>query len=926
MKNTKKVVALALALSVSSQAIPSYAEGGVVDTSVNESVDTSAPIANDELMAIIDEENGEVSISQNCIYDLESGIDEESVKAYVYEEGSKDKGEAIEMTGTSFSDFSVKAEIPETEGNLVVEVHASDLAGNESVVSKTTINKDSVESDGVYSNYFFQPENGYFDTKKITINPKMPFVIGADFTDADNDMSDVNVIVNTDANNCSNGVLFTGSFNSDGESKGDGTGVVSVKKVDFENYGYKYTRANMTMDFSGAKHGSSYYIWVNAGSGEYSRIEPPIVMDSKAPESSKEVDLTLSSDNMLLVAIDGVYDEGSNLKDVYALLKNEDLSEPVRVLMYPNGDSLTTKLYGGSIDLKTLDVSKGEFTVEVYAVDNCHNEGMVSSGKILKDVKIESEETVDMSGAQNQVGGTSWFKYNGTIDLSVLSESKGKVYNGAQVIINEDSSDPYNKVVSEFKLGSKEDLTNIKDNEYIEFVGGNYNIYKPKKKSNIYSNELLAQLKLKDRAYNKKLSVWVRFYTDGGITSEFAQAQDIIATDYTLPTIKVSEVSNDYYIKAEDKESGIKYVEVYDRDGLLITEDYSEASGLYVSKDKNPSTITVVDCVNNKIVYDVINKKIIEAASTQGLPSAPTGPDKYINLNEKPNTEKPENNKPNTEKPENNKPNTEKPENNKPNDDKPTEDNGGDQGGQDKPDTDKPNNDGNGDKPDSDNNDKPNTEKPNTDKPDSDNNNGAVGDNDSTDGNDGDATDKPNTDKPNNDGDKPNTEKPDSDGNVGDEIEKPNTDKPDSDGNDNGSDDSNDGSDNDSNGDSGNDSDADSDNDSDDSNDSTNKPSTDGNGDSADKPSDKPNTDSNNGGTNSGSSNDGVVSKPQDGQAGSNGNTNNGSNSNTNNGSNNNTTTTKPTLPQTGGTSSILVGAIGAITSAVGYVLARKRK
>lgn len=919
MKNTKKVVALALALSVSSQAIPSYAEGVTADTSVNASVDvaedTAAPSANDELKAVVDEKNGEVTISQNCIYDLESGIDEESVKAYVYEEGSEDKGEAIEMAGTSFSDFSVKAEMPEAEGNLVVEVHASDLAGNESVVSKATINKgDTKASSREYSGHFYEPENGYFDTEKITINPKKPFVIGVDFTDPSNDMSELKVIVNTNGSNYSNGIIYTGSFKSNGDSKGDATGTVSVKDVSFENYGYGSTRANMAVDFGNAKHASSYYIWVSDETGNYSKVEYPIVIDSKAPETSEKVDLSLSRDEILFVSMDGVEDAGSSVKEVYALIKNEKLSEPVRVWMLPNGDSLTTKLYEGNYDLKTLNVNKGEFTIEVYAIDNCGNEGMIATGKIEKDTKIESEEFVDMEGQQNQVGGTSWYKYNGVVKLSAISESKDSVYNGAQVIITEDGSDPFKKVIAEFKLGSKQDLTNATNNKYVELVSGDYSISKRKAAGDTYVNELTTEIKLKDGAYNKKLHVWVQFYADNGLTSKFTKVNNTIATDYTLPSIAVTEISNGYFIKADDEESGLKYVEVYDKDGLLITEDYSEADGLIVAKDKNPSTITVVDCVNNKIVYDVVNKKIIEAASTQGLPKAPTEDDKYIDLNAKPDAkpeekpdvkpeEKPEgeNNggqgnpdvkpeeKPDVkpeEKPDADKPNTDKPEDkpvDKPNTDKPNND------GQDKPNTDKPNNDGQ---------DKPNTDKPNTDKP--------------------------NTDKPNNDGNGDNGSNDGNNGGTGNDVEKPNTDKPNTDGNgDNGSTDgdnvSNDGD-----------------------NGSTDKPAekpntdgNDGNG-STDKPADKPNTDGNDGNNgNSGNNgndgnNGGVVSKPQDGQSsnnngGANGTTNGGAN---NGAANNGTTNTpaKPTLPQTGGTSSILVGAFGAVTSAIGYVLTRKRK
>ena len=628
MKNTKKAVALALALSVTSQAVPSFAEG----VEVKETSDVVAPSTNNALETTVNEKTNEITITQKGIYDLDSGLDVNSVKAYVYEEGSEDKGNAVYLNGNDFSDFTATTKVKSLDSNLVVEVYASDLAGNETEINSKVLVASERASTNNYTGYFFEPGNGYLANNKVTINPKLDFVIGLDFIDGANNLSDIKVILNTSESDCSSGILFSGSINKDsGVSANVNTGSVNIKSSSFENYGYGSTRVNVTIDSSKMANESKYYVWVTDSNGDYKKVEYPIVMDTKAPESTENVDLTLSADNVLFVTMDGVEDSGSNIREVYALIKNDSLSQPERVWMLPNGDSLTTKLYEGSFDLKTLNVAKGEFTVEVYAIDNCGNEGVISTGKISKDMSIESEEVVNIDGQANQENGIFWFGYNGQLQITSMSESLSKVYNGAQIIINEDANDYSKKVLTEFKIGSKEDLTNITDNKYFELMDRKYTTSKSGSGTYDYSNTATALVKFKEGAYNKTVYVWVVYYTDDGIYSTPIKFQSPIQTDYVAPSVTITKESNNYVIKATDNESGIKSVVAYDANGLVIADEYLAETGMVVSEDLNPSTVTVTDQVNNKVIYNVKTGEVIEGVGGTELPEAPAGDDSYVN-------------------------------------------------------------------------------------------------------------------------------------------------------------------------------------------------------------------------------------------------------------------------------------------------------
>ncbi len=188
MKNTKKAVALALALTVGSQAGMSFAdevkdasliEKEIVTQEVEESQvekevqeqgeqvvesqvvekeiveesqvkgeqeekvqDTTAPSAKGSLEVKVDGNN--LAITQKGIYDLESGLNPNSVKANVYEEGNSNNSKTVNLKGNDFSDFTGTIKTSEMKGNVVVDVYAQDLAGNESKVGSKVVSVGNV--------------------------------------------------------------------------------------------------------------------------------------------------------------------------------------------------------------------------------------------------------------------------------------------------------------------------------------------------------------------------------------------------------------------------------------------------------------------------------------------------------------------------------------------------------------------------------------------------------------------------------------------------------------------------------------------------------------------------------------------------------------------------------------------------------------
>lgn len=626
MKNTKKAVALALALSVSSQAVPSFAEG----LEVKETSDVVAPSSSTSLETTVNPKTNEITIIQKAIYDLESGLDVNSVKAYVYEEGSDDKGKAVEMDGNDFSDFTVTTSIPSTDGNLVVEVYASDLAGNETEINSTVVEKSASAVGNNYIDYLFDPSNGYLKEDFLKINPNKPLLLSLDFEDVTNDLSEIKVIINNEPSIYSSGILYTGKVSKEnGISCSSNTGSIDITDSSFENSGTGFTKVNLNIDSSKLPNNSTYNVWVTDGNGNYKNIGPTIMVDSKAPESKDEVDLTLSVDNVLFITQDGVEDISSDVKDVYALIKNENLKDPVKCQLASSEDSITGGLYEGSIDLKTLGIEKGTFQVEVYAIDNCGNEGVISSGTITKDISIESEELMDILGQGAEDGDAYWFRYNSLITIVSRSESKSKVYNGAQIIINEDSNDYTKKVLAEFKVGSQEDLTNINDNKYFELKDKKYTTVKSTNGNYDYANTVESNLIFKDGAYNKNLNIWVVYYTDDGIVSKASKFEKQIKTDYVAPTVTINKESNNYVINAADNESGIASVVVYDANGLII--DYNHEDAMTISEDLNPSTVTVIDKVDNEVVYNIKTGEIIDGVGSTDLPVGPIE-DEYIEI------------------------------------------------------------------------------------------------------------------------------------------------------------------------------------------------------------------------------------------------------------------------------------------------------
>lgn len=638
MKNTKKAVALALALSVGGQAIPSSAEDSDVIS------DIVAPSSNSDLETFLNSHTNEITIIQKSIYDLDSGLDVNSVKAYIYEEESEDKGVPVEMDGNDFSDFNVTTKIPETSNNLVVEVYASDLAGNEAEISRTVVDSSLFMTKSVaVSGSIVEAENMKETEDRIYIDGKNSFTLTSTLAENSGELEEVKFIINTSANESSAGIVLSGSFSSSEEFKSSGSGLIDINTnnsfIEETDINSGLYRSILSFDVNdGLKDGDTYYLWTSytttSGKSGYSAYPKAIVIDKKAPESSNAVDLMVSVDNVLFVTQDGLLDEGSGLKEVYALIKNPNMKEPQKVgLTLEESNYGTGKSYNCSFDLKTLNVSKGTFDIEVYAIDNCGNEGLISKGQVTKDMVIESEETVEVSGEVVEDNNVHWFAYEGSIEISSVSNSKSKVYNGAQIVINEDSEDYTNKVLAEFKIGSKEDLTNITDNKYFDLVSKKYSTNKLSNGTFDYSNNVECELLLKDATYNKSLNVWIVYYTDDGIYSKPVRFGKEMKTDYVAPSLTISKESNNYIIKAEDNESGIKSLVVYDANGLVVNDTYNNYTGkdgVSISEDLNPSTVTVIDMVDNKVVYNVKTGEIVEGVGSTDLPSKPTEPDVYI--------------------------------------------------------------------------------------------------------------------------------------------------------------------------------------------------------------------------------------------------------------------------------------------------------
>lgn len=624
MKNTKKIVALALAMSIGSQAITSSAVES--NTGI---LDTSAPSTKGSLDNSINEKTNELTITQKGIYDLESGLDVNSVKAYIYETGSKDKGKALSMSGNDFSDFTVTTSIPSNAKQVNVEIEASDLAGNTSIISKEVINVSSKSAGYEYVGYnTYYQDNGVENGGDLKVSTSKPFRTTAAFADSKAELKETSFIINTDKNNSSNGMLYSGKIVKDGKLETSfNNGTLDVVDSSIEHDGFMYSRAELSIDTSKLNYGYRFYIWIKNEDGVYVNSGLNCYIDNKSPEAKSEVELKISSDNVLFVTQADLSDEAL-IHDVYALVKHEKFKEPKKIGLFPSEgeDFVNPSKFDGSLNLAELGVTDGEFTVEVYAVDVLGNEGLVSKKVIGKDVEIESTERLSISGEVVQSDNKHWFGYKSEMKISAVSESKDKVYNGAQIIINEDPNDCNSKVLANFKLGSKEDLTGI-NNKYFELKSSSYNSTISSNDSSTYNNNLNASVVFKEGTYNKNLNVWVVYYTDKGITTKPLKLDSVVATDYDAPTAKITKESNKYVISYSDAGSKVVSVNVYSDNGLLLNSEEAGDGKITVSADLNPSTVTLTDLVNNKTTYNIKTGEIIEAGSTSGLPNKPSDKD-----------------------------------------------------------------------------------------------------------------------------------------------------------------------------------------------------------------------------------------------------------------------------------------------------------
>ena len=606
-------------------------------------LDTTAPSSNSALEYKIDSKNNKVMITQRGIYDLESGLDVHNVKAYVYPTGSENKGTPIELDGNDFSDFTGVVALPSEDS--IIEVHASDLAGNSALVSSSVISAKDLKSfksinaeqlvTGLFSKNLFYNNGDYY------VKPGNEFMFKDSYKVLSDDLTKGHLIINTDANDRNSGVVFkctvtSKGFVADGSFK-DVEIISSSLSTEDE---LKYDLVYKLLLKDSLPHDTKLYFWSAASdddsSTEFFKYECPLVVDSKAPTAlTDEPTLELDENSTLTISQIGIGDQGTGIdaNSVYALVKNDSLKDPIKVNLVET--PVASGIFSGSVNLSNLGIDRGVFKVEIYAKDKVGNEALVSTGEVGKGMSLESRQEADVSGEKYETSEAKWFKYNSEIYLGGRSMSKDAAYDGAQIIINEDSSNRNNKVVAEFKLGSKEDLTNIENNPYFELVSKNYTTMAPNNSNRDalkeYYNEASVTLKFKDRAFNKNYTVWVKFYTNDGRESKFVKTDYTVNTDYERPIIKVEKGGDQYLVEVSDKGSGLASVVAYDSNGAIITEDFSP-DGTLIS-DGDFAKVIAIDNVGNKTVFDVVNNKLEEPSGDDILPSKPTEQDSYIDLN-----------------------------------------------------------------------------------------------------------------------------------------------------------------------------------------------------------------------------------------------------------------------------------------------------
>lgn len=610
---------------------------------VSEVVDQTAPSTNNDLEVTVSNSTSTLNIIQKGIYDLESGLDVNSVKSYVYEEDSSDKGKAIKLTGNDFSDFSGTVKAHSTK-DLVVEVYASDLAGNESLVGSKTVSRvQTKESKASKASSNFEFRSSYFDSEYLIYKDGGFVVSGSGKIDtdfvlevlSDSKINSCDIIVNTNPDDYNSGVVLSTSLGSDGSTTDRvNTGVMSFNSSSISNSNRLYTiESNLHFDKTPAD-GSTYYVWYSLnddnGGFDFSKLQESLSIDSVAPSAEENVELEVSSDSVLFIRQPEVIDEGVGVKRVFAVVKHPNIVSSEQIDLTAS----STSVYSGSVDLKKLGIEKGTITVEIFAEDSVGNSALVNLGKFEKDTYIDSvEKTTITSEAYNQ-DSYKWFKYGKEFVINSDSNSKSKVYSGAQIIITEDLASSTSKILAEFKLGSKEDFANITDNPYFELVNSSYTTGKSEESGYDYVNVATATIKVKDRLYNKPFSVWVKYYTDDGLESPISRDSSNLKTDYVRPSISVNKISTNYEIDVTDYESGIRSVSVYNADGKLLDDNFTEGETMKIEESLNPATVTVIDNVGNRTVYDLIKMEEVAPSSQDVLPSMPMFPDEYISADD----------------------------------------------------------------------------------------------------------------------------------------------------------------------------------------------------------------------------------------------------------------------------------------------------
>ena len=614
MKNTKRVVALALALTVGSQAGMSFA----------------------------DEIKDSLIVEKEIVTQEEQVVQEETEQATKGEQAVEEEQEQV------------------TEKEIVEEVYAQDLAGNESKVgskvvsvgnvnevveeavaatdenpSKCTVGEEkSVEraSNCEYAYTVYENNDVHQSGGKVVVNPNKDIKMSLKFIDPSNSISELDFIINTDSTNPNSGLLVRGFASADGSLSTTSLSGIAVKSAEFNVWGYEESDVDLTVNFGGCPHGSSYRMWVKDSSGTYKLVEDEFVMDSKAPVAKSDLSVLISNNGVLSIKQVGLVDEDSRVDDnlVKAHLKDGQGNLVTTIQLdakYPDG-SYVTDTFENSLDLKALGYDKGRFLVEVEAQDKLGNKTIVSSKEIQFNMEIDSEEFLSATGFTAEENGVKWLVNGSELKINALSKSKDDAYNNVYFKVYDGETNNESKILAIIGLNSAGQLecTNVGES-YFDLVSSKYSTSASDDSNYTYDNKGEVVLKLKDGAYNKTLSVEAYFTTDDGRESRIPNMFGQLKTDYVAPKATITSESNHFVIRAKDDESGIKSMVVYDANGLVITDSATDGM-ISVNEDLNPSTVTITDIAGNVSVYDVKNGGIVDGAGTPEV--TPPTDDDYV--------------------------------------------------------------------------------------------------------------------------------------------------------------------------------------------------------------------------------------------------------------------------------------------------------